>query len=435
MDTGALRDWLDGRVVAHEFSGAALVRRGDESLFGYAGGLADRGLGVPVAESTRFAVASVTKMVTATTALRLVERGALRLDQPVLEVLPPEHRTAALTSAHTLHHLLSHTSGLPNYHDDEDRTWNSFVSCWDRVPCQRARGPADLLPLFRDLPAHAPPGERYSYADANFILVGLLIEAVTGRPYGAAATEEVLRPAGMADSGFDQRDADPPRLATGYLHEPDTPFASWRFNVFSVPSGGMPDGGLITTTADLARLMDALVGGRLLAADTFAATGRRHHHRRAVQPGPRLLAGVPAPHRRARAHRPPGLSPRGCRNRPGDGPDRLVLVDPGAACEAGPASGGPTLSVPDPPGPARVRPNDVDLPSLLLDLLAARAAVAQDTTQARNRRPTPERAKLLACMEAYSAALTARQLPIPPRLRDDLRLHRALYPPDPRPGT
>jgi hypothetical protein len=81
-------------------------------------------------------------------------------------------------------------------------------------------------------------------------------------------------------------------------------------------------------------------------------------------------------------------------------------------------------------GPARQRPNDVDLPSLLLDLLTAKNAVAHDPTPGRNHQPPPGRAKLLACMEAYSAALTARQLPIPPRLRDDLRLHRALYSPD-----
>ncbi len=82
------------------------------------------------------------------------------------------------------------------------------------------------------------------------------------------------------------------------------------------------------------------------------------------------------------------------------------------------------------PRPPRARPNDVDLPSLLLDLIEARAAVARGSTPARNRRPTPDQARLLACMEAYSAALAARQLPIPPRLRDELRLHRSLYPPD-----
>ncbi|HST65621.1 MAG TPA: serine hydrolase domain-containing protein [Mycobacteriales bacterium] len=266
MDT---REWLDGRVAAHEFSGAALVRRGGETVFAYAGGVADRRHGVPVTEATRFTVASVTKIVTAATALRLVGRGALTLDGPVLDVLPAAQHTAALSPGVTLHHLLTHTSGLPNYHDGEDETWESWLSCWDRVPPQRARGPADLLPLFRDLPAQAPPGARFAYADANFILAGLLVEAVTGRPFGAVATEEVLVPAGMAESGFDQRDDDPAGMATGYRHEPGVPFERWKSNVFAVPSGGMPDGGLVTTTADLARLLDALPA--LLGPETYAA--------------------------------------------------------------------------------------------------------------------------------------------------------------------
>ena len=271
MDTDSLREWLDARVAAYQFSGAALVWRGGEPVFSYAGGIAQRAHAVPVTAATRFLVASVTKMVTATTALRLVERGLLRLDQPLVEVLPAEHHPSALTGEHTLHHLLSHTSGLPNYHDDEDQTPASFTSNWDRVPVQRARRPADLLPLFRDLPPNFAPGQRYRYADANYVLAGLVIEAVTGTPYAEAATAEVLAPAGMGDSGFDQRDADPPRLATGYLHEDGVPFGEWRSNVFSVPSGGMPDGGLVTTPADLARLVDALTGHRLVSAETFAA--------------------------------------------------------------------------------------------------------------------------------------------------------------------
>jgi hypothetical protein len=80
--------------------------------------------------------------------------------------------------------------------------------------------------------------------------------------------------------------------------------------------------------------------------------------------------------------------------------------------------------------PARQPPNDVDLPSLLADLLTAKEAVAHDPTPGRNHQPPPARARLLACTEAYSAALTTRQLPIPPRLRDDLRLHRALFSPE-----
>ncbi len=270
MDADSLREWLDQRMDDHEFSGVALVWRDAESVFSYAGGLAHRGHGVPVTATTRFAVASVTKMVTATTALRLVDRGVVRLDQQLLELLPPAHRPTALTPEHTLHHLLSHTSGLANYHNDEDETWDSFTSCWDRIPTYHVREPADMLPLFADLPAIGPPGQTYQYSDANFILAGLVIEAAAGKPYAEAATEEVLGPAGMDDSAFDALDHDPPRLATGYLRA-NGPFDTWRSNIFSVQANAMPDGGLITSAPDLARLIDALLAGRLLSPPLLAA--------------------------------------------------------------------------------------------------------------------------------------------------------------------
>jgi CubicO group peptidase (beta-lactamase class C family) len=270
--TGAasLREWFDGRVASHDFSGVALVWRDRGPLFSYAGGLADRGHGVPIDASSRFGVASVTKMPVAIAALRLVDRGVVRLDQPLSEVLPHEHRPAALTEGHTLHHLLSHTSGLANYHDDEDKTWASFTSAWDRIATYHVRRPADMLPLFAPLPAVFAPGERYQYADANFILVGLVLEALTGRSWAEVVVEEVFGPAGMTDTGIDALDDDPPRLATGYLTS-DGPYETWRSNIFSVTATGMPDGGMITTAADLARLVDALLDGSLLSAGTLAA--------------------------------------------------------------------------------------------------------------------------------------------------------------------
>ena len=270
MEPDALRSWLDHRVGTHEFSGVALVWTAGAPAFQYAGGIAHRGHQVPITGETRFGVASVTKMVTATAALRLVDRGVLRLDRPVIEVLPAEHRTRALTPEHTLHHLLSHTSGLPNYHDDAAQTWDSFVGALDRIPGSKALRPADVLPLFADLPAVRAAGEKFEYSDANFILVGLVIEAATGKSFYEVATEEVIRPAGMADSGFEQLDQDPPRYATGYLYAADPP-DTWRSNVFSLTGKGMPDGGMITTAQDLARLIDALLGGRLLPPPLLAA--------------------------------------------------------------------------------------------------------------------------------------------------------------------
>jgi CubicO group peptidase (beta-lactamase class C family) len=268
-----LRTWFDERTSDGAFSGRALAWRDGGPIFSYAGGLAHRGHGVPVTDDTRFGVASITKHVTAIAALQLVERGLLALDTPVVEILPPGQRPTALTREHTLHHLLSHTSGLANYHDDDDPTLASFIANWDRIPTYRIRRPADMLPLFVDLPAVARPGEEVRYNDAAFVLAGLVIEAVTGRPWSEMVSDAVFRPAGMTDTGLEALDADPARLAVAYI-EDDGPSEQWRSNVFSVPANPMPDGGMITTPVDLARLIDALLGGRLLGAELVAAMTR-----------------------------------------------------------------------------------------------------------------------------------------------------------------
>jgi CubicO group peptidase (beta-lactamase class C family) len=270
VDAVELRSWLDERVASNEFSGVALVWRNGAPEFSYAGGIAHRGHGVRITEGTRFAVASVTKMVTAATALRLVDRGLVALEQPLVDILPEAHQPKALTREHTLHHLLSHTSGLANYHDDADETWASFTSCWDRIPSYHVRRPADMLPLFADLPALGRPGETYEYVDSNFILAGLVIEAVTGRSWADVAVEEVIEPAGMVDTAIEALDDDPLRLATGYMTD-EGPADRPRTNIFSVTANGMPDGGMISTATDLARFVDALLDGRLLSPALLAA--------------------------------------------------------------------------------------------------------------------------------------------------------------------
>ncbi|MGH8914064.1 MAG: serine hydrolase domain-containing protein [Acidimicrobiia bacterium] len=269
LDPIRLRAWIDDRAAQDLFSGVSLVRSGDDVLFEHAAGLAHRGHRVPVTAGTKFQVASVTKMITAATALRLVERGTLSLHRPLTASLPPEHRPAGLDDRHTLHHLLSHTSGLADYHDDEDDTWASFTGAWDRVPVYKARGPEDILPLFADLPATDDPGE-FAYADANYILTGLLIEWVTGRSFADVATEEVLHPSGMGDSGFYQLDLEPENMATAYLVTDESP-EMLRSNIYSVPAGGMPDAGLTTTAADLARFLDSIGSGSILSPETVSS--------------------------------------------------------------------------------------------------------------------------------------------------------------------
>jgi CubicO group peptidase (beta-lactamase class C family) len=270
---GELRSWFAGRPAEHEFTGHAMAWRDGAPIFSHFGGLAHRGFGVAIDQDTRFATASVTKMATAIAALRLVDRGLLGLNAPLVDVLPPEHRPAALTREHTLHHLLSHTSGLANYHDDDDPTLTSWLANWDRIPTYHARRPADLLPLFIGLPADAPPGREVRYNDGAFVLAGLVIEAATGRPWDEVVAEDVFEPAGMTDTTLEAVDADPARLAVGYMTERGHAGPT-QTNVFSITANPMPDGGMISTPADLCRLIDELEGGRLLSAELTAAMTR-----------------------------------------------------------------------------------------------------------------------------------------------------------------
>jgi CubicO group peptidase (beta-lactamase class C family) len=137
-------------------------------------------------------------MVTPTTALRLVEREQLRLDQPLIEILPAKRRTKAMTAEHRLHHLpFAHLGAreLPRRRGPDV----GFVRRGPGSdPGEQGSAAGRHAARFADLPAEGP-GEKYLYADANFILAGLVIEAVTGKSFYEVATEEVLRPAAVRD--------------------------------------------------------------------------------------------------------------------------------------------------------------------------------------------------------------------------------------------
>jgi len=269
VDLAALPAWLDDRADRGEFSGVVLLRRAGETAFAHAAGLASRAHGIPNTIATRFAVASVAKWPLAVTVLRLVERGALDLHAPLIDLLPAVQVPTAVTPELTLHHILSMSSGLANYIDEDDETWAQFEGVIASLP-GRGRRPADLVPAMRDLPAHRPPGVAYEYCDTNFVLVGLVLEAVTGREWSSVLADEVLRPVGMTDTAVEEIDRDPARMATGYLVE-GGPIDTRRTNVFSLTARGMPDGGMLSTAGDLVAFVDSLFGGRLLGPELLAA--------------------------------------------------------------------------------------------------------------------------------------------------------------------
>ncbi|MFC5381190.1 serine hydrolase domain-containing protein [Aquipuribacter nitratireducens] len=277
MSTEALRA-LDRRLAeraeADELSGAVLLSVAGETLLEGCYGLADRAAGVPVTTRTRFGVASMSKMFTAAAVLDLVGEGRLTVGDRVVDVLPAARRPATLRDDVTVHHLLTHTSGIADYAEEDEDTpgyVEDYGALWRDLPCYRVERPDDFLPLYGDRPPYRAPGERFHYSNAGYVLLSAVVEEVTGRPFTAVVTERVLGRAGMTASGYFRTDEARPDVAVGHLPRDDGP---WRSNVFSIPVVGGGDGGAFVTARDVDRFLTAFEDGSLLGGLRDAALTR-----------------------------------------------------------------------------------------------------------------------------------------------------------------
>lgn len=244
------------------FSGVIWVQQGDKRLFAQSYGDAQRAEGIPNRLDTRFGIASGAKTFTAVALGRLVDAGKLTFDTRLRDCLDVDF--PRVMPEVTLHHLLCHTSGMPDYFDEAVQ--DDYEALWQARPNYTLRRPADFLPLFRELPALFSPGERFHYNNGAFIVLGLVVEQASGMPFTEYVTREVLAPAGMPDSGYFALERLPERTAYGYIEEED----GWRTNIYAIPAVGGADGGLFTTAPDLARFWRALLGHKLLTPETTA---------------------------------------------------------------------------------------------------------------------------------------------------------------------
>lgn len=260
-----LAERLARTVVEHDFSGIVRITTPGGVAVEVCHGLADRAAGTAVHPGTRFATASMSKIVTALTVLDCARRGELAVTDRVVDVLPADRRPSTLREDVTVHHLLTHTSGIADYAEEDEGLpgyVEDYAALWQDLPCYRMRSDADLLPLFADREPYGPPGEEYRYSNAGYVLLGLVVEQASGLAFTDAATTRVLRPAGAVDSGYLAADEPHPDVATGYL-APSEEGGPWRSNVFSVPVVGGGDGGGLLTAADTDRLLRAIADGEL----------------------------------------------------------------------------------------------------------------------------------------------------------------------------
>lgn len=258
------------RVAREEdFSGVVRVHRGAEVLLERASGVASRRWGVPVAASTRFDTASVTKLFTAVAVLQQVDAGALDLDASIGTWVPLAG--TEISEAVTLRHLLTHTSGLAD--DADEEAGESYEALWADTPSYAVTTTADFLPTFAHKPARAEPGTDCRYCNVAYLLAGLAVEAVTGQTYRDYVREHVFGPAGMDRAGFfDMREAEPD-VAEGWepVHDAAGGLTGWRQNIYSYPPIGSPDSGAHVSARDLTTFLDAVRSGRLLSAESTRA--------------------------------------------------------------------------------------------------------------------------------------------------------------------
>lgn len=257
IDVRGLQEAIAGQQERSPFSGVIFVRERDRVVLAEAFGFANRAEQLRNSVSTRFGMASGAKTFTAVAVCQLAERGRVALDTPLQDCLktPLPHFDPGVT----VHHLLTHSAGIPDYFDEA--VMDDYEALWRERPMYTLRAPRDFLPLFAHAPMQFKPGSQWAYNNAGYIVLGLLVEELTGMPFARYVREHILQPCRMNETGYFPMDRLPGGTAHGYIPADG---GEWRTNIYSVPIVGGPDGGAYTTVWDLARFWDALMGFRIL---------------------------------------------------------------------------------------------------------------------------------------------------------------------------
>jgi D-alanyl-D-alanine carboxypeptidase len=237
-----------------ELSGAVLIAKDDRVLFRHAYGLADRNRRIPNTIRTRFRIGSMNKMFTAVAILQLVEAGKVNLTAPLGTYLPdyPNHELATKV---TIHQLLTHTGG----------TGDIFGPDFD-AHRKELRTLADYVKLYGKRGLEFTPGSQWAYSNYGFILLGRVIEKVTGQSYYDYVQAHIYAPAAMTRSGSRPEDQAVADRSIGYTKPPGT--TAWVPNTDTLPYRGTSAGGGYSTVEDLARFAHALLSHKLLSPDS-----------------------------------------------------------------------------------------------------------------------------------------------------------------------
>ena len=251
-----LTNTLNASVEEHAFSGVISICRQGIVLYERAAGYADRSNKIANTLDTRFGIASGTKFFTALAIGKLIEAQKLSFETKLKDCV-------ALNFPHyapeiTIRHLLTHTSGVPDYLDEEKiPDTDSFVLS---VPVYNLHSPRDYLVMFPDEPMKFAPGERFCYSNGGYILLGVVIEELSGQKYQDFVEQTIFKAIGMDESGYFAMNRLPEKTALGYVEDA----TGWHTNIYNLPIVGASDGGAFATLRDIKTLWKAFWGYAIL---------------------------------------------------------------------------------------------------------------------------------------------------------------------------
>jgi CubicO group peptidase (beta-lactamase class C family) len=251
VEISARTDTLMKALVASDsFSGTVQVWKENVPIYAKGFGLAHKSPDIPINIDSEFNLASITKMFTAVAVAQLVESGKLSYTDTVGKILP-DYPNKEVAQTVTISQLLAHTSGIIGGRELAMKFSNP----------SNALTIDDRLKDFENEPLKSPPGQQYGYSNAGYILLGKIIEKVSGQSYYDYIQDHIFKPADMEHTGFPLKTQLPKNAATGYM---DGPNGQRIDNAGALDLKGAPNEGAYSTGGDMARFHAALTSGKLV---------------------------------------------------------------------------------------------------------------------------------------------------------------------------
>ena len=235
---------------------AVIVTRGGRTLFSACYGIADTGTFAPVTERTAFNIASISKQFTAAAVMQLAEAGLLSLDDPMQKYFP--EYTDPLWGKVQIRHLLSHSSGIP---DKRNYPREVKIKGDDNLAVEYMQTLSEL---------NFEPGSRYQYINPTYVLLGKLVERVSGEPFEDYMREHVFGPAGMTRTQYFGPEKDIADMAHAYEKDAEGRWCELDYGEDTF-FATRPDGGIYTGTADMAKWIPALLAGKVVSKESLEA--------------------------------------------------------------------------------------------------------------------------------------------------------------------